>query len=80
MGCIFYKKYAVPRKCLRKGCVNPEGSSLFHVGRLNWIFPSLRYIINIRFFVVLKPLAQLFADWTMLFIPSKTPLDILVSA
>ena len=24
MGCIFYKKYAVPRKCLRKGCVNPE--------------------------------------------------------
>jgi len=38
------------------------GSSLFHVGRLNWSFPSLRYIISIRFFVVLKPLAQLFAD------------------
>jgi hypothetical protein len=32
------------------------------------------------FFVVLKPLALLFADWTMLFIPSSTPLDILVSA
>jgi len=39
-----------------------SGSSLFHVGRLNWIFPSLRYIISMRFFVVLKPLAQLFAD------------------
>ena len=24
MVCIFYKKYAVPRKCLREGWVNPE--------------------------------------------------------
>ncbi len=39
-----------------------SGSSLLHVGRLNWIFPSLRYIIRMRFFVVLKPLALLFAD------------------
>lgn len=38
------------------------GSSLFQVGRLNWIFPSLRYIISMRFLVVLKPLALLFAD------------------
>ena len=38
------------------------GSSLFQVGRLNWSFPSLRYIISMRFFVVLKPLALLFAD------------------
>ena len=41
---------------------NIIGSSLLHVGRLNWIFPSLRYIIRMRFFVVLKPLALLFAD------------------
>ena len=33
-----------------------------------------------KFLVVLKPLALLFADWTMLFNPSNTPLDILVSA
>ena len=39
-----------------------NGSSLFQVGRLNWIFPSLRYIISMRFLVVLKPLALLFAD------------------
>jgi pimeloyl-ACP methyl ester carboxylesterase len=38
------------------------GSSLFQVGRLNCNFPSLRYIINMRFLVVLKPLALLFAD------------------
>ena len=38
------------------------GSSLLHVGRLNWSFPSLRYIISMKFLVVLKPLAQLFAD------------------
>jgi len=44
-----------------KGELN-NGSSLLHVGRLNWIFPSLRYIISMRFFVVLKPLALLFAD------------------
>ena len=56
------------------------GSSLYQVGRLNCNFPSLRYIISMIFFVVLKPLALLFADWTMLFIPSSTPLDILVSA
>ena len=39
-----------------------KGSSLNQVGRLNCNFPSLRYIISIRFFVVLKPLALLFAD------------------
>ena len=38
------------------------GSSLYQVGRLNCNFPSLRYIISMRFFVVLKPLALLFAD------------------
>lgn len=38
------------------------GSSLNQVGRLNCNFPSLRYIISMRFFVVLKPLALLFAD------------------
>ena len=38
------------------------GSSLSYVGRLNCNFPSLRYIISMRFFVVLKPLALLFAD------------------
>lgn len=38
------------------------GSSLLHVGRSNWIFASLRYIISMRFFVVLKPFALLFAD------------------
>ena len=38
------------------------GSSLFHVGRSNCNFPSLRYIISMRFFVVLNPLALLFAD------------------
>lgn len=40
----------------------PDGSSLNQVGRLNCNFPSLRYIISMRFFVVLKPLALLFAD------------------
>ena len=39
-----------------------DGSSLNQVGRLNCNFPSLRYIISMRFFVVLKPLALLFAD------------------
>jgi len=39
-----------------------NGSSLNQVGRLNCNFPSLRYIISMRFFVVLKPLALLFAD------------------
>ena len=43
------------------GAANP-GSSLNQVGRLNCNFPSLRYIISMRFFVVLKPLALLFAD------------------
>ena len=38
------------------------GSSLNQVGRLNCNFPSIRYIISMRFFVVLKPLALLFAD------------------
>ena len=41
---------------------NVAGSSLNQVGRLNCNFPSLRYIISMRFFVVLKPLALLFAD------------------
>ena len=39
-----------------------KGSSLYQVGRLNCNFPSLRYIISMIFFVVLKPLALLFAD------------------
>jgi hypothetical protein len=39
-----------------------KGSSLFQVGRLNCNFPSPRYIISMRFFVVLNPLALLFAD------------------
>ncbi|MFZ3049329.1 MAG: hypothetical protein WA106_00830, partial [Methanothrix sp.] len=34
-----------------------DGSSLYQVGRLNCNFPSLRYIISMIFFVVLKPLA-----------------------
>ena len=42
--------------------INIKGSSLFQVGRLNWSFPSLRYIISMIFLVVLKPLALLFAD------------------
>ena len=50
-----------------KFCCDPpvlviSGSSLNQVGRLNCNFPSLRYIISMRFFVVLKPLALLFAD------------------
>ncbi len=47
---------------LAKGLGNNVGSSLNQVGRLNCNFPSLRYIISMRFFVVLKPLALLFAD------------------
>ena len=38
------------------------GSSLFYVGRLNLRFPNLRYIVKIKFLVVLKPLALPFAD------------------
>ena len=52
-------------KAIETGLVERErkiGSSLNQVGRLNCNFPSLRYIISMRFFVVLKPLALLFAD------------------
>lgn len=38
------------------------GSSLFYVGRSNLSFPNLRYIVMIKLFVVLKPLAPSFAD------------------
>jgi len=50
-------------KASLKSDINSKfGSSLNQVGRLNCNFPSLRYIISMRFFVVLKPLALLFAD------------------
>ncbi len=52
------RSWYVPNKLLNDNL----GSSLYQVGRLNCNFPSLRYIISMIFFVVLKPLALLFAD------------------
>jgi hypothetical protein len=58
----FYRSHGQELKLPYLKPNNQIGSSLFQVGRLNCNFPSLRYIISIRFFVVLKPLALLFAD------------------
>ena len=68
--CILIARLAVDKRLQKHGighyllslAIGFAGSSLFQVGRLNCNFPSLRYIINMRFLVVLKPLALLFAD------------------
>jgi hypothetical protein len=54
-----------------------KGSSTLQVGSLKFNFPNFRYIMVIKYLEFRNPLAFLFINCTILFIPSKIPLVIL---